>query len=104
IATALFIVGCIRWAFVDEWRPAILALHQQTTHHSDQLRLIADRLLISETAKRITYRDQDRQALREAIEEDLKKGEFDAAMVLITEMSKAYGYIAEAEEYRERID
>lgn len=103
IAAALFVVGCIRWAFVDEWRTMILNLHQQTNHQSDQLKIISDRLLISETAKRITYRDKDRQALREAIEDDLKKGEFDAAMVLITEMSKAYGYISEAEEYRERI-
>lgn len=103
IAIALFLVGCLRWAFVDEWRPLMVALHQQTNRHTDQLKLISDRLLISETAKRITYRDQDRQALREAIEEDLNKGEFDAAMVLITEMSKAYGYISEAEEYRERI-
>lgn len=104
IAAALFLVGSLRWGFVDEWRPMILSLKETTERNEEQLKLMAGRILISETAKRITYRDRDRQALREAIQEDLNKGDFDAAMVLVSEMSKAYGYTNEAEQYREQIE
>jgi hypothetical protein len=72
--------------------------------HEHLLKLVSERILISETAKRISYRDQDRQALRQAIQEDVNKGDFDAAMVLVSEMSKAYGYTTEAEQYREQIE
>ena len=67
------------------------------------LKSINDRLLISDQAKRIAYRQKDRDALRAAIKEDIDKSDYDAALVLVEQMSKAYGYREEAEEYREKI-
>lgn len=67
------------------------------------LRSINDRLLISETAKRIAYRASDRDALRHAIREDIEKGDYDAALALVDEMSRTYGYREEAEGYRDQI-
>lgn len=67
------------------------------------LRSINDRLLISETAKRIAYRASDRDALRNAIREDIEKGDYDAALALVDEMSRTYGYREEAEGYRDQI-
>ncbi len=103
IAGALFLVGSIRWAFMDEYRLQVKLLQQGLERSNEQLKLVADRLMISEAAKRITCREQDRQALRQAIEEDIAKEDFDAALVLVNEMAKTYGYTVEAEESRERI-
>jgi hypothetical protein len=67
------------------------------------LKSINDRLLISDQAKRIAYRQKDRDALRTAIKEDIDKRDYDAALVLVEQMSKAYGYREESEEFREKI-
>lgn len=67
------------------------------------LESINQRLLISESAKRIAYREKERQALQRAIQEDIEKGDFDAALVLSDELAQSYGYRELAEEYRERI-
>jgi hypothetical protein len=103
VAIALFLVGCIRWALVDEYRQRVESLEGKLSATNDHLKQISARLLISDVAKRITGRDQDRQALRQAIEEDLTRGDFDAALVLVNEMARTYGYALEAEEFRDRI-
>ncbi len=97
------VVGGIRWAMFG---PNNTDLKNQAAADPQQqhlLRVIADRLLISETAKRITYRKQDREALRQAIREDIDKGDFDTAMVLVEEMATTYGYREESEVFREEI-
>lgn len=67
------------------------------------LRSINDRLLISDTAKRIAFRERDRATLREAIRADIAKNDFEAALVLVDDMSKLYGYREEAETFRSEI-
>ena len=72
----------------------------------EQLRLlesINERLLISDQAKRIAYRQRDRAALREAIIEDIRVEDYDAAMALVDEMTATHGYREEAEEFRQQI-
>lgn len=64
---------------------------------------INQRMLISDAAKRIAYREQDRNALREAIRQDISRGDFDAALVLVQNMASDYGYREEAEIFREEI-
>jgi len=68
------------------------------------LESINSRMLISDTAKRILYRDHDRQALRRAIREDIETRDFEAALVLVNEMSSVYGYRLEAEQFRAEIE
>ncbi len=68
-----------------------------------QLQIISDRMLLSDTAKRIAYRQEDVNALREAITDDITRKDFDAALVLVQEMSQTFGYREEAEEFREQI-
>ncbi len=68
------------------------------------LAVIADRLLISDTAKRILYRERDREALRKAIREDLDNRDYEAALVLVNQMSEVYGYRIEAEGFRSEIE
>jgi hypothetical protein len=67
------------------------------------LESINDRLLISDQAKRVAYREQDRNALRQAIRDDIQKRDFDAALAMVEEMSRTYGYREEAEEFRDQI-
>ncbi len=100
-STAMLIVGAVRWAFYGAAVPPVTdnaLTHQQTLR---VLNLISDRLLISDSAKRIAYREQDRNALREAIREDIRKGDFDAALALANEMGETYGYREESEQFRD---
>ncbi len=67
------------------------------------LRTISERLIISDAAKRIAYREKDLEALRKAISDDINVGKFDAALALVQEMENTYGYKAEADHFREEI-
>lgn len=72
--------------------------------HEALLKSINERLLISDTAKRILHRDYDREALRRAIREDIKRRDFEAALVLVNQMAQVYGYRLEAEQFRAEIE
>jgi outer membrane protein assembly factor BamD (BamD/ComL family) len=67
------------------------------------LRSINDRMLLSDTARRLSGRSKDREALRQAIREDLIRGDYDAALVLVDEIGHTHGFREEAEEFREQI-
>jgi len=59
---------------------------------------------LSETAKRILHRKQERELLRNAIEQDISDGDYDAAMILVQELADRFGYRVDAEEFRGRIE
>jgi len=67
------------------------------------LNSINERMLISDQAKRIAYRQKDREALRQAILADIRAEDFDAAMALVKDMAELYGYREEAEQFRNQI-
>jgi hypothetical protein len=69
----------------------------------DALERINKRLLLSDTAKRIAYRQEDLDVLRKTIADDISKHRFDAALALIAELSQTYGFIEEAEGFRDQI-
>ncbi|MEM0913664.1 MAG: hypothetical protein AAGK09_03545 [Planctomycetota bacterium] len=69
----------------------------------DSLERINKRLLLSDTAKRIAYRQEDLDVLRKTIVDDIAKHRFDAALALIAELSQTYGFIEEAEGFRDQI-
>lgn len=72
----------------------------------DQVQLlqsINERLLISDQAKRIAFRQNDREALRKAILEDVRTEDYDAALALVKEMGETYGYREDAEHFRQQI-
>ena len=94
---AMLIVGSVRWAMDRD----------SAARSSDDtvvlLNSINDRMLLSETAKRIAYRHDNLQMLRKTIREDIAKSDFDAALALVGELSQTYGYLEEAEVYRDQI-
>ena len=59
---------------------------------------------LSETAKRVLHRKEERELLRDAIEQDIAAGDYDTAMILIKELADRFGYRADAEEFRARIE
>lgn len=100
IAVIMMIVGSVRWALFGAGVPK---LQSGDAVSNELMKSINDRLLISDQAKRIAYREQDRDALRKAIREDIDKGDFEAALVLAYEMGDSFGYREEAEQFREEI-
>jgi len=69
----------------------------------DMLNNISDRLVLSETAKRIAFRHEDLALLRKTIKDDMNKGELEAAVVLVHELRNTYGHVEEAEALDEQI-
>jgi hypothetical protein len=59
---------------------------------------------LSDDARRVLNRQRERELLRRAIEEDIQAEDWDAAMVLVKELADRFGYRADAEEFRQRID
>ncbi|MEX0655039.1 MAG: hypothetical protein WD534_00385 [Phycisphaeraceae bacterium] len=97
------IVAAVRWGVYG--RDAVGVPHRDSAEQTvDLLRHINQRMLLSEAAKRIAYRQQDLQALRRTINDDIDHGNFDAALVLVQDLAETYGYREEAEAFRERIN
>jgi hypothetical protein len=65
---------------------------------------IRDTTLLSDAAKQVAYRAKDLEVLRKAIREDMSKGDFEAATMLVNEMERRFGYALEADKLREEIN
>ncbi|HVZ94887.1 MAG TPA: hypothetical protein VG797_10290 [Phycisphaerales bacterium] len=59
---------------------------------------------LSEGAKRVLHRREERELLRRAIEQDITDSDWDAAMILVKELAERFGYRGDAEEFRTRIE
>lgn len=73
---------------------------------SDQtalLRTIAERLSMSDLERRMADRVRDRNSLRRSIQHDLDQGDYEAALRLVDEMADQFGYVEEAEHFRQQI-
>lgn len=64
---------------------------------------LEETLVLSDDARRVVNRHKERALLRGAIDEDIKNQDYDAAMVLVRELAERFGYRADAEEFREKI-
>lgn len=79
-------------------------LHEIVAKHSAMLEAIAENTRISDAAKSLARRDQELDALRETIRDDIRKEKWEAALTLIDEMERRFGYKEEAERIREELD
>ena len=79
-------------------------VYDRLEQFSVMLNEIAEQQLLSDRAKTVAYREKDREALRRAIQEDLAKKDWEAALVLVDEMDNRFGYKQEAERIRESIN
>lgn len=67
------------------------------------VREMSDRSALSDDARRVLNRDRERELLRRAIREDISKGDWDAALVLVEELAERFGYREDAEGFRAQI-
>ncbi len=78
--------------------------HQRATGIAKALAQMTEHAALSDDARRVIYRRQEREMLCRAIEEDVAAEDWDAASVLVGELANRFGYRADAEEFRSRID
>lgn len=67
-------------------------------------RVISEQAALSDDARRVLNRATEREMLRRAIEQDIHEQEWEAAIVLCDELANRFGYRADAEEFRARIE
>lgn len=82
-------------------------IHDLTRAIADQcakLDAIVQNTRISDAAKSLARRDEELDALRETIRNDIRSERWEAALTLIEEMERRFGYKAEAEGIREEVD
>lgn len=65
---------------------------------------LQETMILSDDARRVINRKRERELLRKAIEEDIQIEDWDAAMVLVRELAERFGYRADAEEFRAKIE
>ncbi len=75
-------------------------LHQIAT----LLTTVSEQQLLSDRAKAVAFRSNDRQALRKAIREEMNAKDWEAALVLANEMETQFGYTQEAATLRAEIN
>lgn len=68
------------------------------------LRSLGEQAALSDDARRVLHRSRERTLLRRAIEEDIASEDWDAALVLASELAERFGYRQDAEDFRRRID
>lgn len=72
--------------------------------HLALLEKINEHTMLSDSARHIAYRREERAMLQRAIEEDISNEDWQAAAVLVDEMRERFGYREEAEDFLARID
>ena len=79
-------------------------LNETVAKQLSTLQDIAENTRISDAAKSLARRDQELDALRSAIREDIRKESWEAALNLIDEIERRFGYKEEADRIREELD
>jgi hypothetical protein len=85
-------------------RPARSPIEDDVAALAQAMDRFSQHSALSDDARRVLNRKRERELLRRAIEEDMSAGEWDAAMVLVRELAERFGYRADAEEFRRRIE
>jgi len=101
VALALAPIG-LRASDSDEY--SMVELADQIHEMSEAVHEMVNEGGLSEAAKRVIHRRQERDLLCKAIEQDIIDHDWDAAMILVKELAERFGYRKEAEEFRVRID
>jgi hypothetical protein len=78
-------------------------LEQSLSRAASTLSLIAEQQLVSDRAKSVAFRQKDADAFRRAIQEDLGRADYDAALSLVERMDSEFGYKQEADRLRGEI-
>lgn len=98
---------------------SIESVRQSTFVHQDELiNKLSERLeqvclllsevtenqLISDRTKAVAFRDKDRDTVRRAVQEEITRHDWEAALRLVNDIEMVFGYKAEADRFREEIN
>jgi hypothetical protein len=83
---------------------AVRDVQEVLESHRTRLDAIAESTRLSDAAKSITHRQEERSALRQAIHSEIQFHDWEAAKYLISEMARRFGYKEEAAELQSRVD
>lgn len=108
------LIACMPWAVLQIAGILVRRAHDDRYHRDQMLSALEaqskaladlrDIATLSDAAKQVAYRAKDLEALRTAIREDLGRGDFEAATMLVNEMERRFGYALEADKIREQIN
>ena len=114
LAAIGILMACMPWGVLQIAAILIRQAHDERYHHDQllgalethvkALEQLRDVATLSDAAKQVAYRAKDLEALRTAIREDLGRGDFEAATMLVNEMERRFGYALEADKIREQIN
>ena len=76
---------------------------RSSSEEDSMLAQILEASMLSDTAKRLIYREREVGLLRRTIEEDIERGDFNSGLVLCRDMERLFGYTEEAEHLRHRV-
>ncbi len=79
-------------------------LHTSIEKHEEDLKTLSDNAQLSDAAKSITHREKERTALRLAINEEIIRGDWEAAYALVELLEERHGYKNEAMRLRQEVD
>jgi len=84
--------------------PDLHSLEREIRLLHKAIQQMAEEQALSDDARRVLNRARERELLCNAIEEDMANEDWDAALVLVRELAESFGYRAEAEDFRSRIE
>ena len=88
----------------EQLQAAMVPINDRLQQFSVMLDQMSEQQLLSDRAKSVAFREKEREALRRALQEDVIKQDWEAALVLADEMEKSFGYKQEADRYRQQIN
>ncbi len=106
---ALIVGGGVGLVFVGSTAPLGFLLVSFGGHFREAVKLrrtideLRENSMLSDNAKRVLFRDRELDMLRCAIEDDIARSDYNAAITLCDEMSALFGQRQEAEAFRSRI-
>jgi hypothetical protein len=92
-----------RQAHLQHQHELMQSLGDRLQGFSVLMNLISEQQLISDRAKSVAFRDNDREAVRRAVQEEIGRGDWEAALGLAASMEESFGYKQEAERIREEV-
>ncbi len=91
-------------ATTNRLHTSILDIDEKVNAMIEPLKLIAENTHISDAAKSIAHRAREREALRQAIREEILHQDWEAAYYLVHQMERRFGYRQEAEKIRREVN
>ena len=101
LSIVMLLVGSVRWALLGP--KALAGEYLGIAEMRRDLSLVNERLLLSETAKKVAFRREDVTLLHRTIRQDIAEHDYNAAMVLVEALGSFYGQLPEAEAFRGEI-